>query len=390
MATPPSILPLRYPLPDHILCQIAELTDLDTIWSLRRVCHATREAADRVLRPYLIEQRVVASPALILDGDYCKLSFERYTCMIRAHSLARLAFISLSTKDYSLRGQQLRLISQRFQRHLDTYTPSCTLVRKLTIEVRDDDLDTGWPQMARLASQLETLEIHIFDRFWHSVAWSDENEVYNEKIGANCVIERSWARLFNFNKPLATSSFLINLTSLTIQATARTFYHFRQIAPHVPGLRELTLGLHWLETDKDLLPYEFEYAPKFTLLNLHRITLIGLDKWMTSMLSMILLPSSPNLRLLDIRRLRNIVTPDTHHLLRLVQSIAQSPHLQGLVVYGIDSKDFLSKIIDVQRAYSRVLAFRNITTITIELTDSDGLGSDPLLQGVSLFHTFHE
>lgn len=146
-------------------------------------------------------------------------------------------------KNHLDRRVALRNVSTKFESHLISYPASSSLIRDITIELRDDDDTSNWPILKRLAPQLERLEVHLMDRLWIEGLNIDEYELADNpnrtvsRISANSA--DVWRRVFDYS-----SVQFSNLTSITLITTSRIMEHLDGLKRCVPKIIDLTLVSH--------------------------------------------------------------------------------------------------------------------------------------------------
>lgn len=395
-------------LPFEILHQIAIGTDGPTAWAMKDVCRGWRAAGNEAAQPYLADQKVTVKPRLTVDGKFlpallppsrqqgqaCSTLTAYFPChhehaCLSPNPSGYHSIEPLSSSHYAARNKKLSAISRKFLRHLKAYPESATQLKRLTVEIRDDDSGAGWSILERMAPQLEHLTLHIFDRFYRVDGKEQQGAAWSILDHQNML---SYAQIVNFSR----LSSLTLLTSLTIHATTRSLHHFMGLGPYLPNLRLLTLADHW---QSEAVPFgwpgEIALARNMTETclfdNLESLTVIGSRNWARTVVPQLLshLPEPTVARAPNLRRLRIQTTScgfcghDDHpvtsclHSYRVFDDVSEAITLalkiSALEIYGPQSEDVLRSIGLRQYNYpSEAAAYQAITDLKLETTDIQG------------------
>jgi hypothetical protein len=205
-----------------------------------------------------------------------EVSFKGLRKLIR---LDHDALSEIKAEDDAVRHEYLQHRSQLFTSHLEHYFLSARLLKSLTVEIRDDDNESGRVHLHRFAGQIESLNLLVIDR--------DDNWVYDyhgtltpKRKGTD-----DWGSL-RFPK----------LDILTKSTTSNLLYHFGVITQEevLPVLRDLTLisNADYGESGDYLSEQMAEMR------SLQGLTVIGQDAGISTVLEN--LHVIPNLQYLDL------------------------------------------------------------------------------------------
>lgn len=244
------------------------------------------------------------------------------------------------------RRAELRKTTDRHLRHFDHYSPAQKLLRKLAVEVRDEDPLSGWPLLVRFAPQLVECTIMLYDRLWLLAEKNNYEEDAEYKVVQQCA---KTPMIWRTIRPARFTK----LTKLTLATTARPAEHLGNILPFVPALKELVLSCHWNEYGRDLPCPDFsEQMPT----QIERITLTGSAR-MALDVAEFLLPSCPELLHLIIHTPGYFQEFSQRFAIRnLLECLNHSPRLHTLALYGLK---------DSGRAFNNLTHFRMFSTANV-------------------------
>lgn len=243
---------------------------------------------------------------------------------------------NLATTDI-LRLSKLRDTAQAFQTHHVAFPPSRNQLRRLELEIREDE-PMALQLLSELGPQLQELQLNIWDRNWvismTESLDSDNHESYGPFLAD---LER------DASLPLDGPPLLLPLLDrLCIVATSRVIDYFFLLARDLSNLKHLTLCNRYTDVTYDF--HDMAYLP--VIRQLHSLTLSGDDSFIFDLWCEIISGTPSALQYLTI----HITPPSTsrdhgYTYIPRLEEWFTGPHrsLKGLALLGPISNDMLEQ-----------------------------------------------
>lgn len=257
---------------------------------------------------------------------------------------------------------------------MTAYPPSLSLVRSLTLELRDDDPQSGWSLLRDVSGQVESLELHICDRY----ASAPGVEAYLADDGEDEESLERWKErwdsvpdlLANWEAVLGRNTRFSHLSHLTFASTARGLANYFGFAHHLPDLVSLVWSCHWSEEtsyniDHDIMGVQDERPPRVSSLKTLSVSAAPVIlRWALRRL----LTTSPNVSALTLFRKEDINHPliFSGEINGIHKLLADHKRISHLALYGGLPELLLVKLNAVRSVDPSAVSLSHITTLVLE------------------------